>query len=71
MTLEETAQQVMEQASAIREKATEIETKASLIVTKYQVGIHLIQFSDEDKQRLIEYYQTQKAELTALVEALP
>lgn len=71
MTLEETAEQVILQIGLIQSKAMEITVLASLVCSEYQVGDVNVKFSVGDKQKMIQYYSTLKAQLESLVEELP
>lgn len=68
---EKTAEIVSQKMQVIRSKCMEIEQLASLIRSKFILGTDIIQFSEEDKTKLITHYQTMKAELEKLVSELP
>ena len=72
MSLEETAKQAIIKTRKIHHKCREIEHLANMVLTKHKLEDNsTIQFSDEDKQKIIQNYQTKKAELDLLVSELP
>lgn len=72
MSLEEQARIVLNQAIIIEGTAQEIQRLSRIVLRRDKVKKdEFVELSDEKKQLILQAYQTKKAELLALVEALP
>jgi len=71
MTVEETAQKARDKTLEIRDKALAIVNLVDLVLARYELNSDVFEFPTIDKQKLIQHYQTKKAELKALVNELP
>ena len=71
MSLEQKAKNILQETSQINNVISEIQHDCSLMLEKQLVGNEIIEFSAEQKQKILEHYQTKKAELKALVDEMP
>lgn len=71
MSLDETAQHVIHIITAIQDSCQEIMRLAFLILTKETINETIIEFSLEDKQKILQQYQRVKTQLQELVSQLP
>lgn len=71
MSLEEKARQVIDKGNEIIEITRKLVRFAGLALLRIEFDSTIIELEQTKKQKLIQHYQTLKAELEALVEALP
>jgi len=71
MTLEDQARTIQRKIAEIETKCYRIAHLCTLVLTEHKINSDIFKFSDEDKQKLIQHYQTKKAQLKALVDELP
>jgi len=71
VSLEQKAKNILEETNKIHNVISEIQHDCSLMLMKQLVDNEIIEFSVEQKQKILEHYQTKKAELKALVDELP
>lgn len=71
MSFKEQAQTLFNKIALIAGKIHEVQQLCNLVLMETKVNGEVIQLSNEKKQTIMQAYQTKKAELKALVEALP
>jgi len=71
MTLEEKAKQAKETADLIQTEAQKIIDLCNLILVKREVNGEALEYTVEQKQKVIQAFRPKKTRLQALVEALP
>jgi len=70
-TLEEQAQLLQPKIAAIQQVMYKIAHICELVQSKHVIGDETYEYSEAQKQTLIDHYQTLKLQLQKLVEELP
>jgi len=71
MSLKQQAGTILTKMAEIEVVKFKIEELCDIVLTQKVVGEEVWEFTATQKQKAIQAYQTRKAELKALVEALP
>jgi hypothetical protein len=71
MSVEEKAKDATAKLDGIIKKASSMQQPVAVLLFKYDLGTESIELSTAQKQKLLTKYQSLKAELKALVDALP
>jgi hypothetical protein len=71
MSLEDKARDATAKLDGIITKASNMQQPIAVLLFKYDLGTENIELTATQKQKLLARYQSLKAELKALVDALP